>query len=91
MTKYLSISDDDLCSTCIHLEYDPGSSSYCELGFPGWFNDDGYCVLCEEYEECEMGDNWSAETRRRYDMEQYADRCYDEAKIARSLWRKRSR
>ena len=55
----LSISDDDLCSTCMHLQYNPGGLSRCTLGWPGEFDDDGYCEDCDKYESVgEIGDNW---------------------------------
>jgi len=47
----MSISDDDLCSTCKHLEYNPGGLSACKLaadrrGGPCEFNEDQYAVDC---------------------------------------------
>lgn len=45
----LSISDDDLCATCKHLEYDPGNTSLCDEDFPAEFDADGYAVSCSEY------------------------------------------
>jgi hypothetical protein len=52
----LSISDDDLCATCKYLIYNPGDFSLCRLvsrtgDWPGFFDEDGYCVACDEFKE----------------------------------------
>lgn len=44
--QLLSISDDDLCSSCGFCKYQPPGESACELGWPGKFDDDGYVVSC---------------------------------------------
>lgn len=51
-----SISDDDLCASCEHLDYRPGETSICmNLNFmPDWVNqsdEDGYVKSCPEYSE----------------------------------------
>jgi len=45
----LSISDDDLCATCSHLDYNPGGESMCGLRWPGLFDGDGYCQECPSF------------------------------------------
>jgi hypothetical protein len=52
----LSISDDDICSTCENLAYCPGESSVCNLSLNGdagdWpcsFDEDNYVVNCGEH------------------------------------------
>lgn len=56
--QFLTISDDDLCADCGHLDYHPGESSQCvcpdqthdesEVGhwWPCTFNAQGYAVSC---------------------------------------------
>jgi len=46
----LSISDDELCATCVRLEFYPGEVSFCAEGWTGSFNPDGYCTHCSKYE-----------------------------------------
>ena len=60
----LSISDDDLCSTCGHLCYAPGELSACleQQGerWPAKFNADGYSIRCGSYKEQPYRDwNWA--------------------------------
>lgn len=58
----LSISDDDICSECAALHYNPGGQSWCELNFPGEFDPDGYCVYCHQFTELNDPDaNWDLE------------------------------
>ena len=45
-----SISDDDLCSTCKHCDFDPGGMSSCDLGFPGSEDPDGYVQACPSFQ-----------------------------------------
>jgi hypothetical protein len=54
--KSISISDDDLCSTCKFCQYNVGGESSCSQEWPaydivGGVNDDGYIRECLEYEE----------------------------------------
>lgn len=51
--NYLSISDDDLCSECYFLNYNPGDRSLCRIEWPGHFNDDGYCEHCDKFRRLE--------------------------------------
>lgn len=49
-----SISDDDLCATCVHLEYHPGGDSVCmhPTFEPYWVkqsDENGYVVTCKEH------------------------------------------
>lgn len=56
--KTQSISDDDLCSTCVHCVYQPGELSECVRAFPGSKDADGYIAACADYLEQEyMGQN----------------------------------
>jgi len=63
----LSISDDDMCSECKHLSYNPGKLSLCwqvsPTGeWPGKFDEDGYCISCASFLKVEKpGDNWVRE------------------------------
>ena len=58
-TELLSISDDDLCSDCVWCAYSPGMHSSCHKGWPGLFDEDGYCYECEEFTEIDyQGQNW---------------------------------
>ncbi|AVO43474.1 hypothetical protein [Simplicispira suum] len=41
-----SISDDDLCSRCLHCNYKPGELSSCSQGWPGMEDADGYVQAC---------------------------------------------
>ena len=43
-----SISDDDLCSDCIHCEYRPGEMSGCKYDWPGMEDADGTVQRCSE-------------------------------------------
>lgn len=43
-----SISDDDLCATCIHCKYMPGELSTCAIQWPGYKDTDGYVQHCFE-------------------------------------------
>lgn len=54
---FRSISDDDLCSDCVHLGYKPGGLSSCTVDaspefaqvWPAQFDADGYAVACAYY------------------------------------------
>ena len=46
-----SISDDDLCSTCTHCQYQPGEQSGCTQNWPGQQDSDGYISSCHEHSE----------------------------------------
>ena len=57
-----SISDDDLCATCQHCEYRPGSESGCKQGWPGMQDGDGYVQECTQHVEIDnQEDNWVAD------------------------------
>jgi len=71
-----SISDDDLCSSCALLEYYPGDTSFCELDFPGQFDEDGYCQACKERVRCETGENVYQDQFEQ--AVEYGDWIYDE-------------
>ena len=43
------ISDDDICSACMHCGYHPGDQSECELNWPTKVNEDGYITTCEKF------------------------------------------
>ena len=45
------ISDDDLCSQCVHLAYAPGGFSVCARAFPGWADPDGYVAHCDVFQD----------------------------------------
>lgn len=56
--KTNSISDDDLCSTCVRCVYQPGELSECVRAFPGSKDEDGYIAACADYLEQEyIGQN----------------------------------
>lgn len=59
-TEAMSISDDDICSECVHLKYRPGAWSECRKGWPCEFDGDGYAVSCKKYKPCKLGENWEA-------------------------------
>ena len=59
--ELLSISDDDVCSSCRFCRYNPGGESGCAMDWPGEFNADGYIVGCESYSEYPAGTNWTIE------------------------------
>lgn len=44
-----SISDDDLCASCVHCRYQPGEMSSCIQSFPGLEDDDGYVQECDAF------------------------------------------
>ena len=44
-----SISDDDLCSACMHCTYRPGELSACSADFPAAPDVDGYITLCGHF------------------------------------------
>lgn len=46
-----SISDDDLCSECGHLDYQPGDMSVCCMGWPGLEDMNGYVQKCEQFQQ----------------------------------------
>ena len=62
MTEFLGISDDDLCANCSNLLYCPGDLSSCTFGFPGEFDEDGYCVDCKHFDKCNPGENWAVKS-----------------------------
>jgi len=69
----LSISDDDLCSTCENLCYEPGDLSTCfEQQIDGWpaiFDENGYARKCDRYKKQPIEDwNWGDNRRRRDDQ-----------------------
>lgn len=45
----ISISDDDLCSTCARCSYNPGELSACSVDFPAIRDADGYITKCGQY------------------------------------------
>lgn len=49
-----SISDDDLCATCDHCDYNPGENSGCrkeaDAEWPGKQDEDLYFIRCDLYE-----------------------------------------
>lgn len=44
-----SISDDDLCASCGHCNYNPGDMSTCAKNWPSYENRDGYIRICVDY------------------------------------------
>src|SRR5690606_21661618 len=51
-----SISDDDLCASCVYLDYRPGGTSVCvhpnfEPAWGGQCDENGYVTTCEAYVE----------------------------------------
>lgn len=46
-----SISDDDLCATCTHCNYNPGEMSGCRRSWPGMEDVDGYVQTCAEHSQ----------------------------------------
>lgn len=46
-----SISDDDLCATCRHCDYQPGDLSGCYQGWPGLEDQNQYVQQCSRYEQ----------------------------------------
>lgn len=42
-----AISDDDLCASCTHCGYNPGSLSLCKKDWPGLVDADGYVQQCK--------------------------------------------
>lgn len=50
-----SVSDDDLCAFCVHLDYHQGELSACRLAgcgrddWPSVLNSDGYCIACPRF------------------------------------------
>lgn len=44
-----SISDDDLCSSCVNCDYKPGELSSCFKNWPGSEDADGYVQTCKEW------------------------------------------
>lgn len=63
----LSISDDDLCSSCRNCWYDPGRESRCSEQtnekWPAQFDQDGYAIKCKCYEK-QLNDDWNWITNR---------------------------
>lgn len=64
MNRSLSISDNDICSTCKHCVYNPGELSFCRNDWPykqfkNW-NDE--IQKCSSYEQITKEfENWSTE------------------------------
>ncbi len=59
MGRLLSISDDDLCSTCTRCIYVPGELSACAKAWPGQTNASQYVTACGEYKAAKRpDDNW---------------------------------
>ena len=58
MAKFLSISDDDLCATCVYVRYNPGGESSCKKNWPCIWDKDGYSAQCSKYVECPQDANW---------------------------------
>lgn len=48
-----SISDDDLCSDCLHCLYRPGEMSNCKLEWPGMEDSSGYVQECSQFVQIE--------------------------------------
>lgn len=44
-----TISDDDVCSDCMHCYYQAGKMSTCALNWPGNANADGYVQECASF------------------------------------------
>jgi len=66
----MSIGDDDLCSTCKHLIYNPGELSVCvhpdgddNEAWPGQLDGGGTVVKCSCFGECLPGANLLTVTR----------------------------
>lgn len=51
-----SISDDDLCATCLNCQYRPGDLSGCRHSWPGMEDQNGYVQECEKYERISKAD-----------------------------------
>ena len=49
----MPISDDDICSDCLHCVYQPGDESNYMKDFPGARDQDGYITSCSGYWEQE--------------------------------------
>lgn len=62
-----SISDDDLCATCVNCAYAPGEMSRCNKNWPGREDEDGYIRECPLFgpisADCE---NWLPETQSTF-------------------------
>lgn len=56
---WISVSDDDLCSDCVHLLYRPGGFSYCQLDWPCKLDADMYVESCEDFSFIKQGHNVS--------------------------------
>lgn len=54
---WVSISDDDLCSSCVSLLYRPGGFSYCQEDWPCALDENSYIESCDYYLECVKGTN----------------------------------
>lgn len=44
-----SISDDDLCASCLNCQYRPGDMSGCDKGWPGMEDENGYIQECVQF------------------------------------------
>lgn len=65
MTTPRSISDDDLCSSCKHCDYQPGELSTCSKRWPASLDADGYAVSCDTWKATAGGN--SADTQQTGD------------------------
>lgn len=57
--RHKSISDDDLCSTCVKCQYQAGEMSCCESNWPGHENADGYVIECASFNSSGVNSNVS--------------------------------
>ena len=46
MRELRTISDDNMCAKCVHLDYRPGVDAPCDYGWPGEFDKEGNCTYC---------------------------------------------
>lgn len=59
MSYQLSISDNDICSTCKFCAYNPGKESSCALDWPTEPDIDGEIRDCPEYKKIDHPEqNW---------------------------------
>lgn len=71
ISRSRSISDDDLCASCIHLEYNAVRDSVCcnpdfEPVWKNMCNEDGFVVTCDLHYELTEGD--TAMLNELYDL-----------------------
>lgn len=60
--KSLSISDNDICASCVHLSYNPGELSICHKVFlkgvwPCSFDLDSNAFTCQHHSEMPLGES----------------------------------